>query len=169
MKTTKAELRRRIARLEAKLGKGEPYKIDEWYGYRFALMSVVAFHAGKLSSEESLATAFARALDMTPYEFNALKGDNHLWPKVWPLFLEKLDTMVAARGGRSITQSGSLSLERPHQDDGRRDGFEVFDELYNEIPDEVKKSRNLLPSLADYIEKAISASQDNPNVAKTSA
>jgi hypothetical protein len=65
------------------------------------------------------------------------------------------------RGGRLITENGSLIPEKPGQDDDRRDGFEVLDELYREIPDEIKKPRNLLPFLADYIEKAISASQDN--------
>ncbi len=75
--------------------------------------------------------------------------------------IEKLNTIVAARGGRPITQNGSPILERPRQDDDRRDGFEVFDELYQEIPDEMKERRNLLPSLADYFEKAISAEEDN--------
>lgn len=56
------------------------------------------------------------------------------------------------RGGRPITENGSLIPERPGQ---------MLDELYREIPDEIKKPRNLLPFLADYIEKAISASQDN--------
>jgi hypothetical protein len=159
--TVKAELRRRIARLEDKLGKGKAYEVDKWYEYRLALMSLVAIHAGKLSSEESLATAFARALGMTSYAFNnALRGDNYDGPKIWPLFLEKLNTMVAARGGRPITENGSLVLER-RQDDDRRAVFEVLHELYREIPDEIKKRRDLLPSLADYIEKAIGASQDN--------
>lgn len=160
--TVKADLRRRIAQLEDKLGKGKAYKVDKWYEYRFALMSVVAFHAGKLSSEESLATAFARALGMTSHDLNnALRGDNYDGPKVWPLFLEKLNTMVAARGGRPIAKNGSPNLEAERPGDDRRDGYEVLDELYQEIPDEIKKRRNLLPFLADYIEKAIGASQDD--------
>jgi hypothetical protein len=69
--------------------------------------------------------------------------------------------MVVARGGRPITESGSLILERPRQDDDRRDGFEVLDELYREIPDEIKKSHSLLPFFANYFGKAISADKDN--------
>ena len=80
---------------------------------QFCADVVVAFHAGKLSSEESLATAFARALGMTSHDLkNALRGDNYDGPKVWPLFLEKLNTMVAARGGRPISKNGSPNLER---------------------------------------------------------
>ena len=46
---------------------------------------------------------------------------------------------------------------------GARSRRTVLNELYlyQEIPDEIKKRRNLLPFLADYIEKAISASPDN--------
>jgi hypothetical protein len=158
----KKDMLRRLARLEAKLGKGKAYEVDKWYGSKVALMSVVAFHAGKMSAKESLATAFARALGMTSYDLNnALRRDNYDGPEVWSLVLEKLNATIAARGGRPITENGSLILERPRQDDDRRDGFEVLDELYQEIPDEIKKSCNLLPFLSDYIAKALSADQDN--------
>jgi hypothetical protein len=161
----KTDLRRRIDRLEAKLGKSDANKVDvDTKGLRLklALMAIVAFHVGKLSGGEALATASARALDMTTDDLkNAFRPGNHDGPEPWPLFLEKLNIMVAARGGRPITENGSRILERPRQDDDRRDGFEVLDELYREIPDEIKKSCNLLPFLADYIEKAISASQDD--------
>jgi hypothetical protein len=107
----KADLRRRIARLEAKLGKGKAYEVDKWYGSKVALMSVVAFHAGKLSSGESLATAFACALGMTSYDLNnALRRDNYDGPEVWPLVLEKLNTLIAARAGRPILENGSLGV-----------------------------------------------------------
>jgi hypothetical protein len=153
---------RRLARLEAILAKSEAYEVDKWYEYKFALMSVVAFHAGKLSPRESIATAFARALGMTSFDLNnALRGDNYDGPKFLPLFLEQLNTMISARGGRPITENGSPILERPRQDDHRRDGFEVLHELYQEIPDEIKKSHNLLPYLSDYIEMALSADKDN--------
>jgi len=48
----------------------------------------------------------------------------------------------------------------PGQDDDRRNGFDVLDELYHEMPEEMKKRHHLLPFLSDYV-KAISADQDN--------
>jgi len=36
------------------------------YEYKSALMSIVGFHVGKLIAGESLATAFARALEIAP-------------------------------------------------------------------------------------------------------
>ena len=120
------------------------------WGLKLALMAIVAFHVGKLSGGESHATAFARALDMTNDEFKNALNPACDGPDFWPLVLERLNTMVAARGGRPITENGSPILERPRQDDDRRDGFEVLDELYQEIPDRIKKSQSLLPFLAEY-------------------
>jgi hypothetical protein len=77
--------------------------------------------------------------------------------------LEKLNTMVVARGVRPITEDGSVVVDGPRPDDDWRSGLDVLDvldELYQEIPDEIKKSHNLLPFLADYIAKE-SAEQDN--------
>lgn len=123
-------------------------------------MAIVGFHAGKLSAGESLATAFARALGMTTRELNkAFSPHNQDGPEVWPLMLEKLNDLAAARGGCPITENGSLILE-PRQGDDQRNGFDVLDELYQEMPEEMKKSYHLRPFLADYI-KAISADQDN--------
>jgi hypothetical protein len=34
--------------------------------------------------------------------------ENHDGPDLWPLMLEKLNAVVAARGGRPITENGSL-------------------------------------------------------------
>jgi hypothetical protein len=74
----------------------------KWWEFRSALMTIIAFHVRKLSGGELLATAFARALDMTSYE-QRLTRHNHDGPGVWPLVLEKLNTMVAAcaAGARS--------------------------------------------------------------------
>jgi hypothetical protein len=69
--------------------------------------------------------------------------------------------MVAAGGDRPITENGSPILERPRQDDDRRDGFEALDELYQEIPDELKIRFKLLPSLAYYFKEATSADENS--------
>jgi hypothetical protein len=95
----------------------------------------------------------------TREETNAFSPHNQDGPEVWPLMLEKLNELATARGGRPITENGSLILE-PRQGDDRRNGFDVLDELYQEMPEEMKKSHHLRPFLADYIE-AISADQDN--------
>jgi hypothetical protein len=142
---------KRLARLEAILGKSNPNEVDmKRWGFKSALMAIVAFHMGKLSDGESHATAFARALDMRNDEFKNALNPACDGPDFWPLVLERLNAMVAARGGRPITENGSPILERPRQDDDRRDGFEVLDELYQEIPDRIKKSQSLLPFLAEY-------------------
>ena len=148
----------RIARLEAKFGmrKGNEAQ-TKWGRFKWALMDIVAFHAGKFSSGESLAAAFARALGMKTMDLkNALSPDNRNGPDIWAIGLEKLNALVAARGGRLIAENGKLVVEA-RQDDDRRDGFEVLDELYQEIPDEFKKRFNLLPTLADYVKEATSA------------
>ena len=147
--------------LEAKLGMSDAdeVKTKRW-GFWSALMATVAFHGGKWSGGESQATAFARALDMRNDELKRALSPGYDGPNLSRLMLEKLNSLVAARGGRPIAENGELILETPKYDD-RHDGFEVLDELYQEIPDELKKRFNLLPSLADYIEKAISADKDN--------
>jgi hypothetical protein len=158
----KTDLRRRIDRLEAKLGKSDANKVNtKGLRLKLALMAIVAFHVGKLSGAESHATAFAAALDMTNDEFENALNPACDGPDFWPLVLERLNTMVAARGGRPITEDGSLILERPRQDDDRRDGFEVLDELYQEIPDELKIRFKLLPSLAYYFKEATSADENS--------
>jgi hypothetical protein len=63
----------------------------------------------------------------------------------------KLNAVVAGRGGRPVTENGSLILERSPQDDWRRNGLEVFDELYEELPEGMKERHHLLPYLADYL------------------
>jgi hypothetical protein len=153
---------KRLARLEAILGKSDPNEVDmKRWGFKSALMATAAFHVGKLSGGESHATAFARALDMTHGELKNTLSPDYDPPDFWPLVLETVNTMVAARGGRPITENGSPILERPRQDDDRRDGFEVLDELYQEIPDELKKRFKLLPALAYYFKEATSAEENS--------
>jgi hypothetical protein len=132
----RADIRRRIARLEAKLGMSDANKVNtKWAGFRSAMMATVAFHVGKFSGGESQATAFARALDMTNGELKRALNPAHDGPDFWPLMLERLNTVIALRGGRAISQNGFLVAEEPSQEDDRRDGFEVLDELYQEIPE----------------------------------
>jgi hypothetical protein len=102
-------------------------------------MSIVAFHAGGLTPGDSLATALARALDITAGELkNAMSPNNHNGPDFWPLILEKLNDLSTARGGRPVTENGALIIERSRQDDCRRNGLDVFDELYGELPESMK-------------------------------
>jgi hypothetical protein len=69
------------------------------------MMATVAFHVGKFSGGESQATAFARALDMTNGELKRALTPGHGGPDFWPLMLERLDTLIAARGGRAIRRT----------------------------------------------------------------
>jgi len=82
---------------------------------------------------------------------SSLSSNNREDPDVWPMILDKLNAMVAAHGGRPVTENGSLILERSPQDDGRRNGLEVLDELYGELPEGLKERHRLLPCFADYL------------------
>src|SRR5271167_4282672 len=105
----KKDMLRRLARLEAKLGKSDANEVNtKWWGFRSALMAVVAFHAGKMSGGESQATAFARALDMKNDELKRALSPGYDGPDLMRLTFEKLNTMVAARGGCPVTKNGSL-------------------------------------------------------------
>jgi hypothetical protein len=149
----KTRTRRRLARLEARWINSTANENDlMWYEFKSTVMSIVAVYAGQLKPEASLATALARALDMTAGELkNALSSNNRDDPDIWPRVLEKLNAIVAAHGGRPVTENGSLILERSPQDDGRRNGLEVFDELYERLPEGMKERHHLLPCLADYL------------------
>ena len=146
--------------LEAILDKRTPKKVDERSEPELGLQVIVAFHAGKLSGGELLATAFARGLGMTNDELKRAYSPDYDGPGLSQLTNKKLNSLVATRGGRPIVENDKLIFETP-KDDGSRDGFEVLDELYEEIPEEIKKRRNLPPSLADYFEKVISTAKDN--------
>jgi hypothetical protein len=61
----KMQSRKRLARLEAQMGQINEFDLRS-YEYKSALISIVGFHVGKLNARESLATAFARALEITP-------------------------------------------------------------------------------------------------------
>ena len=149
----KTRTRARLARLEARLAKSGATEND-LIGYEFKsiVMSIVAFYAGELRPEDSLATALARAIGITAGELkSSLSSNNREDPDVWPMILDKLNAMVAAHGGRPVTENGSLILERSPQDDGRRNGLEVLDELYGELPEGLKERHRLLPCFADYL------------------
>jgi hypothetical protein len=146
-------MRVRLARLETQLLKNSAAEIDlKSYEFKLAMMSIVGFHVGKWTPADSLATAMARALEMTVGKLkNAISPDNYDGPNFWLMTLEKLDSLVAARGGRPITEDGSLVLRGPGEDDDRRNGLEVLDELYEEIPKGMKDRHHLLPYLGDYL------------------
>ena|SRR5271165_4570057 len=135
----KTDIRRRLARLEAKLGNGAASEVDmESYQVQLALMSIVCFHAGKLSAGESLESALDRALDMKHGKLkSAVKPHIDDGPDVWALILEKLQTIISAR------------CELPDIV-GRPSDLDVLGKLYAEIPDEMKTSHGLRPFLADY-------------------
>jgi hypothetical protein len=157
------DMLKRLARLEAKLGISDANTVDTNRArFRTAMMAIVAFHVGKFSGGESQATAFARALDMTNGELKRALTPGHDGPNFWPLMLERLNTLIALRGGRAISQNGFLVAEEPSQDDDRRDGFDVLDELYQEIPEDIKTRWKLLPSIVDHIPAEPRTDQDNP-------
>ncbi len=143
----------RLTRLEAQRVNSVANQNDlRWYEFRSTMMSIVAFYAGQLKPGDSLATALARALDITDGELkSALSSNNRDDPNILPMVLEKLNAIVAARGGRPVTENGSLILDRCSKDDGRRNGLEVLDELFDELPDGMKERHHLLPHLADYL------------------
>jgi hypothetical protein len=148
----KTRTRVRLARLEAQWVNSVANQNDlRCYEFKSAVMAIVGFHAGKLTPSESLATAVARALDMAPLELKSAMSPDYDGPDFWPLLLGKLNAVVAGRGGRPVTENGSLILDRSPQDDGRRNGLEVFDELYGELPEGMKERHHLLPYLADYL------------------
>jgi hypothetical protein len=146
----KVQIRRRLARLEAQLSAANEF--DVWYQFKSAAMSIVGFHAGNLVAGESLATAFARALEIAPSELkNALGPDRNDGPDVWSMTLEKLNSLVVTRGGRPIVENGSLNLERPRADDDWRSGLEVLDELFDELPEDIRNRHPMLICFADYL------------------
>jgi hypothetical protein len=149
----KTRRRARLARLESQwVSTVADQKGLEWYEFKSAVMAIIAFHAGRLTPKDSLATALARALNVTASELkSALDPNNVEATDMWPLVLEKLNDLATARGGRPITENGSLIIERSRRDDHRRNDLEVFDELYGELPEGMKERQHLLLYLADYL------------------
>jgi hypothetical protein len=89
---------------------------------------------------------------MTGEEFkSAFSADHHNAPDVWSMILEKLNTLVVEHGGRLILENGCLNFDRTRDDDDRRNGFSVLDELYEAIPDSLKNRHRLVPCLSDYL------------------
>jgi hypothetical protein len=150
---------KRLARVEAKLAMGPAGKVNEGGERVWFFETIVAFHAGKLSGGESLATAHARALGLSNDEsFSAYSPDRD-GPSISQLTLAKLNSLIGVRGGRPVAENGKLVFETP-EDDGRRDGFVVLDELYEEIPQEIKDRFDLPPHLRDYFVNAINEAKN---------
>jgi hypothetical protein len=147
----KTRTRARLARLEARWvdSSNENHMIG--YEFRSTVMSIVAFYGGELTPKDSLATALARALDMPAGELKNVLSPTNDDDHIWPMVLEKLNAMVAAHGGRPVTENGSLILERSPRDDGRRDGLEVLDELYEALPEGIKERHRLPFCFADCL------------------
>jgi hypothetical protein len=148
----KARTKARLARLEARWVNSTANENDViGYEFKSIVMSMVAFYAGEWTPGDSLAIALARGLDMTAGELkDALSPNNDDNPNIWPRVLEKLNAIIAARGGHPVTENGSLILERSPQG-GRRNGLEVLDELYAELPERIKERHRLLPCFADLL------------------
>jgi hypothetical protein len=146
-------VKRRLARLEARrLNRVADESALKRFEFKTAVMSIVAFHAGELARAPSFATALAGALHITDGELkSALRPGNHDRLDLWALVLKKLNDLAAARGGHPIVENGSLILEKSREDDHRRNGLEMLDQLYDEIPDALKERHHLLPHLADYL------------------
>jgi hypothetical protein len=127
----KAFIRTRLERLEAQLGTTGPNETDSnGYRYKFALMLLLSFHGGGWTMRDAPVTALARALNLTGRELKSAVNNNNEGPDFWLIVLEKLDALVATRGGRPLIENDSLSLERPSVGDEWRNGFDVLDELY---------------------------------------
>jgi hypothetical protein len=147
----KTRTRARLARLEARWVDSSNENDMIGYEFRSTVMSIVAFYGGELTPKDSLATALARALDMPAGELKNVLSPTNDDDHIWPMVLEKLNAMVAAHGGRPVTENGSLILERSPRDDGRRDGLEVLDELYEALPEGIKERHRLPFCFADCL------------------
>jgi len=113
----------RLARLEAILGKSDANEVDtKWWAFWTTLMTIVAFHAGKMSAGNSFEAALACAFGMTARELKNAQRPDYDGPNLWALVFEKLNDLATARGGRPIMENGSPVLERPGQGDDKRNG-----------------------------------------------
>jgi hypothetical protein len=138
----KRDIRRRLARLEAKLLQSAAYTDLVSRDYQSAEMAIVAFYAGKLAPGESIETGLNRALNIPADE--SVKPD-YEGPELWPLVLEKLDSIVACRVGRPLIHEG------PGADDDQRRRYYVLDDLYEEMPEERKNPNRIPRYFADFL------------------
>lgn len=148
----KTHIKARIARLEAQRSNRIADKNDsKQFQFKMAVMSVVAFHAGELTFGDSFASALARGLSITSLELkNALKSNNCDRLNVWALVLEKLNDLSVLRGGLPIIEDRSLIFRESQENDDRADSLEMLDQLYDEIPNDLKERHRLLPHLVNY-------------------
>jgi hypothetical protein len=139
----------RLARLEAQQSHHGANKSDsKQFKFKMAITSIVAFHAGALTPADSFATALARGLCITTLELKtALSPDNHDRFDLWARVLEKLNDLSASRGGPPMIENGSLIFEGSQENDDGSGGLEMLDQLYDEIPNDLKERHRLLPHL----------------------
>ena len=89
-------------------------------------MAIVGFHVGGQADKDFPAGALGRALAMTSDELKAaFDPESRDGPDIGAMTLEKLNILVAVRGGRPIAETEAGEA-------GRRDALEVLDELYEE-------------------------------------
>jgi hypothetical protein len=141
----------RLAKLEARrFHRGANHSDSIQSNFKLAVMLIVSFHVGVLTTEDSFATALARGLCISGISLkSALGPDNHNRSDVWALVLDKLNDLLVARGCRPIFDDGTFTVEGSRDDD-RLDGLDVLDQLYDEIPGTVKERYCILPCLAAY-------------------
>jgi hypothetical protein len=147
----KKRTRARLARLEARWVDSSNENDLIRHEFKSTVMSIVAFFGGELTPKDSLATALARELEMPAGELKKVLSPNNDDNHIWPIVLEKLNAIVAAHGGRPVTENGSQILERSPRDDGRRNGLEVLDELYEALPEGIKERHRLPFCFADCL------------------
>lgn len=146
----KSDLHKRLERLEA-LAKASVNEIDLGrYDLKLAAMAIVSFHSGNLTGQSSQAIAIAETLDMTAAELKQAIGSGNA-SMIWRRTLDVLNDLVVKRGAMPIMEDGEFILTTPGQGDDRRNGFDVVDELYQEIPEDLKEAFRLLPYFADYL------------------
>jgi len=140
--------------LEAKSARTDSDQSDlQWYNLQVAFMVIVAFNAGKWTEQDCPATAVARALWLTPSQVkSACNRDNRRdWLDIWRVTLEKLSALVAERGGRPIVENGHSMLEMPAATDVLRNNRDILEQLYSEVPQQLKDRHHMLPDLVDAL------------------
>jgi hypothetical protein len=139
----KSDLRKRLDRLEAQT------KADtKNYDIVGAVMAIVSFHSGKLSARAWPSMEIIESLEMTSNE-QAIDPDDVR--TIWRRTREKLNDLIASRGGTLISEGDEFILRTLRDGDDRRSSFAAVDELYQEIPADLKEKFELLPYLADYL------------------
>jgi hypothetical protein len=131
------EILRRLMRLETEAVKTAKRYDPKTFAVKMALMAIVAHHVGRRATNESIATAYARSLNLNDRELKHKLANSR--DDLWAKTIAQLKTLVEQRGGR---------LKKTSAEDGNfRDGFEVLAELYNEIPEDMKATEDAVTQL----------------------